>query len=86
MMLTRLAPAQKISIFAPRYHDRTILIAKFRVGTHNLITFTKAASLPDEYYLSGKTITSCPLDSNGKIPCYVVPIDALQPFEGRYND
>lgn len=83
MKLSRLTPAQQISIKSPRWHDRVVMIAKFRVGQHNIITFTNAKSLPDEYYLDGKTITKYPLESNGKISCYCVKLDELQLFEGR---
>ena len=84
MQLPRLTAAQNISIIAPRYRDKKVLIAKFKVGTHNIVKFTKAPSLPDEYYLTGTTITKYPLESNGKIPCYAVPIDELVLYEGRY--
>jgi len=83
MFLPRLTPAQNISIISPRYRDKTILIAKYKVGTHNIVTFTKAKSLPDNYYLSGATIQKYPIDSNGKIACYAVSQDELQLFEGR---
>jgi len=85
MKLSRLTPASNIEIFAPRYRDKTILIAKFKVSTHNIITFTKAKSLPDSYYLSGATIQKSPLDNNGKIAVYAVPQDELQLFEGHYE-
>lgn len=84
MKLPRLTPAQNISIISPRYRDKTVLIAKFKVGTHNIVKFTKAPSLPNEYYLSGSTITKYPLESNGKIAVYAVPIDELVVYEGRY--
>jgi len=83
MLLPRLTPAQNISIISPRYRDKTILIAKYKVGTHNIVTFTKAKSLPDSYYLSGATIAKYPLDTNGKIACYAVAQDELVLFEGR---
>lgn len=83
MLLPRLTPAQNIVIFSPRYRDKVILIATYKVGTHNLITFTKAKHLPDTYYLSGTTIQKYPIDSNGKIACYAVSQNELQLFEGR---
>lgn len=81
MKLPRLTPAQKIQIWAPRYKDRAVLIAKHKVGTHNEITFSKAKHLPDTYYLSGETIRSYPLDTNGKLPCYAVPVAELEILE-----
>lgn len=81
MLLSRLTPAQKIEIWQPRYRDRVVLIAKHKVGTHNEITFTKDKNYPDVYYLSGSTIRSYPLDTNGKIPCYAVSLNELELLE-----
>lgn len=81
MILSKMTPAQKISVWMPRYHDKKILIAKFKVGRHNEITFTKAPSLPDTYYLSGETIKKYPLETNGKIPVYAVHQDELELLE-----
>lgn len=83
MKLKRLTPAQKIDIWQPRWKDRTVMIAKYKVGTHNLINFTKTPTMKDEYYLSGATITKFPLETNGKVECYCVPLDELIVFEGR---
>lgn len=83
MKLDYFTPAQVITIWQPRYHDKTVLIAKYKVGTHNIIKITKSKSHNGEYYLSGKTITKYPLESNGKIQVYAVPIDEMQVYEGR---
>ena len=64
-----------ISIWSPRYHDRTVLIAKYKVGERNEIKFTKARSLSGKTYsLSGDTIKKYPVETNGTIPCYAVPL------------
>lgn len=81
MKLSRLTPCQQIEIWQPRWKDRTVLIAKHKVGTHNEITFTKAPTYPHKYYLSGKTIQSSPLDTNGKIDVYAVPLKELEVLE-----
>ena len=83
MKLKKDTPAQHIMIFAPRWNDRTVMIAKYKVGLHNIIKFTKTKSMTDEYYLSGETIRKYPLETNGKIPCYCVKMDELILFEGR---
>ncbi len=72
---------QVIEIWQPRWKDRKVLIAKFRVGTHNKIVFTKAPSLDANYYMSGAKILTYPLETNGKIPCYAVPLDELEILE-----
>lgn len=67
-----------IEIWQPRWKDRRVLIAKYKVANDNKIVFTKARSLDREYYMSGEKIRSYPLESNGKIPCYAVPLDELE--------
>ena len=47
MVLSRLTPCQKIEIWQPRLKDRTVLIAKYKVGAHNEIVFTKTKSMPN---------------------------------------
>lgn len=71
----------RIEIWAPRYKDRKVLIAKTKVGAHNEIVFTKVKHLPGSYYMSGLDIQSYPLGTNGKIPCYEVPLDKLDRLE-----
>lgn len=68
----------KIDIWQPRWKDRVVLIAKFKVGALNEITFSKTPSMPGSYFISGDDIRACPLETNGKIPCYAVPIDKLE--------
>lgn len=86
MKLGKDIPVQMIDIKQPRWRDRTVLIAKYKVGMHNLIRMTNVKegnAYNGEFYLSGETIQKYPLDSNGKIPCYAVSLDELQVFEGR---
>lgn len=70
----------EIEIWQPRYKDKTVLIAKYKVKEHNKIIFTKAKHLDGEYYLSGDTIKSYPLETNGSIACYAVSINELEEF------
>jgi len=82
MQISRTTPCNKIEIWQPRYKDRKVLIAKFKVGVHNQIVFTKAKHLMDnDWYLSGETIRNSALETNGKIPCYAVDVDLLEPLE-----
>ena len=65
-----------IKIWSPRYHDRKVLIAKYKVSNTNQIIFTKAKSLLNRTFtLSGETIKKYPLETNGTIPCYAVPLE-----------
>jgi hypothetical protein len=67
-----------IEIWQPRWKDRTVLIAKYKVQSQNQIIFTKAKTLQDkEYYISADELKKYPIENNGKIDCYVVPLDKL---------
>lgn len=81
MILPRDTPCNIIEIWQPRWKDRTVMIAKYKVGTHNLIRFTKTKSMPDDYYLSGGTIRRSPVTTNGKLECYAVPMNELEILE-----
>lgn len=83
MILSRLTPCQTIDIWQPRWKDRTVLIAKFKVGEHNEITFSKTPSMPKKYYISGAKCRTYPINTNGKLDCYVVPIDDLEVLERK---
>lgn len=72
----------KLDIWQPRWHDRTVLLARFKIGKDNYITFSKTKSLPGTYYISGDKVRTYPLGSNGKTACYVVPLDELELYEG----
>lgn len=69
-----------IEIWTPRYHDNVVLIATYKVKSgDNFIKFTKAKYLAGKIFkISGADIKSCPLDDNGKITCYAVPMDKLE--------
>jgi hypothetical protein len=81
MKLNKLTPCQRIEIYQPRWKDRTVLIATYKVGEHNEIVFTKTKSLPDTYYISGEVAKSYPIQTNGTISCYAVPLSALEQLE-----
>jgi len=68
-----------IEIWSPRYHDRTVLIAKYKVSDGiNKIKFTKALSLAGKVFsIKGADIKKHPTESNGRIPCYAVPLGEL---------
>ncbi len=80
--LPRLTPINNIEIWQPRFKDKVVLIAKYKVGTHNRITFTRAKHLDGmQFYIAGPDVAQYPLDTNGKIPCYAVPMDKLMRLE-----
>ena len=67
----------KISIWEPRWRDRTVLIAKRKVQEDNTIVFTKTKLYPGEHKIKGSIIRQCPLGDNTKIPCYIVPLSLV---------
>jgi hypothetical protein len=81
MVLSAKTACNVVEIWQPRWKDRTVLIAKYKVGSHNIVRFTKAKSLSDDYYLSGNKIKNFPINNNGKVDCYVVPLDELEILE-----
>ena len=86
MILSKFTPCQDIQIWAPRYKDRVVLIAVYKLGAHNKITFTKAPHMgTDPYYISGKKVQTFPIDSNGRVKCYAVPVDELEKLEFSEN-
>jgi len=68
-----------IEIFAPRWHDRKVLIAKYKVHPGiNQIKFTKAKCLKDRVCeLDASVITKYPIESNGSIDCFAVPLSVV---------
>ena len=85
MILSRTTPAQLFKIWAPRWKDRVVLLDAKHVGTHNEIVFIKAKteSLQGSFYISGRDVHMCQMDTNGKMNCYAVPLDILEPLERK---
>lgn len=82
MLVSKYTPLNLIDIWTPRYKDRKVLIASYKVKELNKIIFTKAKHLAGhEYIMSGAKIRSYPIDTNGKVQCYAVPLDDLEPLE-----
>ena len=88
MILPRLTPCSKIEIKAPRWKQRVVGIASFRVGDHNEIHITATGKdgkryYPDPLYANRATITTCEtqiLKPSG-VKLYLVPINNLEPLE-----
>lgn len=76
----------KIEIFAPRYHDRKVLIAQYKVGVNNQIVFTKAKHLKGMVFeIKGAQVERYPLESNGTLPCYAVPLEDLKNVSDKHT-
>lgn len=81
MRISRLTAINKIPILQPRWKDRVVLPACYKIGTHNEIVFTKTPSMPGSYYISGAKASKYPKQTNGKLLCYAIPLDELEPLE-----
>lgn len=69
-----------IEIWQPKYKTNSVLIATYKVanGT-NLIKFTKAKHLQGLVFeASGSDIRSCPIQTNGRVDCFDVPMSMLK--------
>ena len=80
----------KISIWSPRYKDKhgeldepVVLLARYKVhhaSSIMLVEFTKAKHLiGQKFAITRDKVQRYPIDTNGKIQCYAVPLSA---FEG----
>lgn len=70
-----------IEIWAPRYHDNVVLIDVRKVSERNIIMFTKAKHLlGQKFYVDKEDIVNSPIDTNGSIKCYAVPMTKLEPI------
>jgi hypothetical protein len=68
----------KIEIWNPRYHDRMVLVAAYKVGDTNDIVFTKAKHLKGKVFrLNREDFKDCKLTTNGTIQCYEVALDKV---------
>ena len=86
MLLSRLTPAVEFKIWNPQWRDRVVLLADYKLATHNKIVFPKAKSLEGEWYISGTDAKKYPTEpfktkTGTTMTMRAVPIDALQPLE-----
>ena len=82
MLVNKKTPLNLIDIWLPKYKDRTVLVATYKVKEHNKIIFTRAKHLTGkEYYLNRVQAVKYPVVNNGKIACYAIPLDDLEPLE-----
>lgn len=82
----------KLDIWAPRYSDahtnldeRVALLAQYKVAQSSpviIVNFTKAKHLAGQRFcIKKEDVLRCPVDSNGKIPCYAVPMSKFESWE-----
>jgi hypothetical protein len=86
MKLDRMTACQTFEVWNPRWHDRVALLADYKLGTHNLVRFPKAGSLPGDWYISLKKAKSFPTEylttkAGGKMLVRAIPLDEFEPLE-----
>lgn len=92
MIIHKLHLCTKLNIWAPRYssaytetEERVALLAKYKVDAGSpviIVNFTKAKHLEGQRYCIKKTdAQQYPIDTNGKIECYAVPMSAFDSWE-----
>lgn len=80
-----------LDVWFPRYSsaytetgERVALLAKYKVEQSTpilIVEFTKAKHLKGQRYaIRRSNVMKFPLDSNGKIPCYAVPMSAFESY------
>lgn len=92
MIIARPSMCTTLEIWAPRYSDvytatdeRVALLAQYKVNYASpviLITFTKAKHLIGQRFcIKRSEVQRCKVDTNGKIPCYAVPMSRLENWD-----
>lgn len=68
-----------VRIWQPRYWDRKVLIDCLKVHPgENYVYFCADRNLTDLYRYDGDSVIGkCSVCSNGKIPCYEIPLERL---------
>jgi len=85
--LSRTTPCNQIHILKPRWKQRVVGIANYKIGNHNAIDILATDKEGKRYYpytlyASGETIENCETQylDNGTL-LYLVPISILETLE-----
>jgi len=86
MKIARTTPLNKFDILAPRWKDRTVLLADWKIGQHNEINITCVNKngeryFPEPFYMSGEKIKTYTAQPHGDRKVYSVPIKDLEVLE-----
>lgn len=90
MLLAKYEPLTYFEIFAPRWHDKTVMLKAPKVNAAKTkylkIKFTNTPSLPEDYVISKAKAMTYKKQSNGTIMCYIVPLKDLELLEIDHKD
>lgn len=70
-----------IEIWSPRYSTNSVLVAVYKVSKgENHVKFIKAKHLAGMVFKfdGAAVMQKCPIETNGKISCYAIPMDMLE--------
>lgn len=86
MILQKFTPCNKLIIMAPRWRDKTVLLADWKIGAHNEIEITAKRKNGERYYpqpmyISGSKVKTYPTQPHGARKVYIVPLSDLEILE-----
>lgn len=72
-----------IDIWQPRWKDRKVLIACYKVGDGDVfVRFTKTPSMEGTWVVSNDIVRGSEVCTNGKVRCYAVSLDDFRRVDG----
>lgn len=87
MKISRKTSCNVLTIKQPRWKDRVVLLAAWKVGEHNEILIEQRRKsddvpyFPNPMYMEGEIIKSFPLEKQYHGEFYAVPLQYLQVLE-----
>lgn len=83
MVLPKTTACALFQIRMPRWKERVVGIADYRIQTHNeihILAKNKDGKLyfPDKYYISGEKARSYPIQTRSSIDLRLIPINDLE--------
>ena len=81
MIINRPYFCTRLTIIAPRWHDRMVLVSVAKVHHASpiiLIDFKTKSLVGQRFAITRSAAQEYPLTTNGKISCYAIPLDDLE--------
>lgn len=74
----------RLDIIAPRWHDSKVLLSQKKVSQASpimLIEFRTKSLKGQRFCARRAEVEKYPVETNGRIPCYAVPMDDLDSYD-----
>lgn len=85
MKLPKYTQFSVFDIYAPRWHDKTVLVHAQRLKNAKTqwikIKFTKSPTMEGDWVISKQKALSFPLGTNGTTQMRIIPLKELEPLE-----